>query len=191
MGTNNNRKQNSLIDETKSLCAIGRGVILTNATWIENLLTSIIADCFEPTDKDNSSMGFEIPLTDKAIALKGIILKRMDFRDKIEVFTECVQVANPTVYKDNLPLIKCITKELNTLREFRNLLAHSPADWSWTQDNHIFTISQYKKELCKLSKSMKTDWNQKLTGGLRCGHSYFSYGILSISDLNTPKSMLN
>lgn len=106
-----------------------RGGIIDFAINIENTLTDIIAWCFYPTEKE---WGVDIfnQLDKNGIILKSTLLRRLNFSDKIDVLKIIILTKNllPMVQYKNL--IAEIIKDLNHIREFRNLLAHSPLDVS-------------------------------------------------------------
>ena len=106
-----------------------RGGIIDFAINIENTLTDIIAWCFYPTEK-KWDVDVSNQLDNNGIILKTTLLRKLDFRDKIELLKTII------LSKDLLPMIQHksliagITNDLNHVREFRNLLAHSPLDVS-------------------------------------------------------------
>ena len=134
--------------------AIGRGTVLTMAAEVEDLLTSIIAWCFSPICEELDGEVDSL-LSETAIALKSIILRRIDFSEKIALLEQCVQFRNEGIYKSNRKLIKQVKKDLDKVREFRNSLAHLPMDTSkeyvqqfsgqLTSDSDSFQVLEYKK----------------------------------------------
>lgn len=106
-----------------------RGGIIDFAINIENTLTDIIAWCFYPTEKEWDVDIFN-QLDKNGIILKSTLLRRLNFSDKIDVLKIIILTKNllPMVQYKNL--IAEIIKDLNHIREFRNLLAHSPLDVS-------------------------------------------------------------
>jgi hypothetical protein len=93
-------------------------------------------------------------LSETAIALKSIILRKIDFSEKIALLEQCVQFTNEVIYKSNRKLIRQVTKELDNIRKFRNLLAHSRMDTSKeyieqllsqeTSDSDSFQVLEYR-----------------------------------------------
>ena len=134
--------------------AMGRGIVLTLAAGIEDLLTSIIAWCFSPTYEELDGE-IDSLLTQTAIGMKSIILRKIDFSEKIALLDQCVQFTSEAIYKSDRKLIREIKKELEAIRTFRNLLAHSPMDISddyieqllsrLISDSEGFQVIEYKK----------------------------------------------
>lgn len=106
-----------------------RGGIIDFSTNIENTLTDIIAWCFYPTKKDWDVDIFN-QLDNNGIILKSTLLRRLDFSDKIDVLKLIILTKNLLPMVQHKNLIAEITKDLNHIRVFRNLLAHSPLDVS-------------------------------------------------------------
>lgn len=171
----------ALVDKA-SASAIGRGVILETTASVEDLLTSIIAWCFSPTydELDGEVDGL---LSPTAIGLKSIVLRKVDFSEKIELFKECVEFASEQIYESNSRMINELPKNLHKVRKFRNLLAHSPMDSSkeYTEqllsqlpsDSESFQVIEYKKgkvhkrnvssdELIKGIERASLTWHQLL-----------------------------
>jgi len=135
-------------------CVTIRGGIIDYAVWIENTLTDIIAWCCYPTsgrlDED-----FNNQLDENGIILKSLILTKLEFHEKIEILKPLISIKNKDVWNNNLELMKNISKDLNKVREFRNLLAHSPIDTSreafdaWDKCKGVefrpFQVLDYKK----------------------------------------------
>ncbi len=107
-----------------------RGEVIDRSIHIEAILTNIITWCFYPSQHTKCS-DFPETIDANGLALKSLLLRRIDFRDKIEVLKEAILFSKPEVMKANKPLITTIVKELNRVRGFRNLLAHSESDLSW------------------------------------------------------------
>jgi len=106
-----------------------RGGIIDFSINIENTLTDIIAWCFYPTEKDWDVDIFN-QLDNNGIILKSTLLRRLDFSDKIDVLKLIILTKNLLPMVQHKNLIAEITKDLNHIRVFRNLLAHSPLDVS-------------------------------------------------------------
>lgn len=107
-----------------------RGGIIAFAINIENRLTDILAWCFYPTE---TKWPLDIPshLDKNGIVLKSTLLRRLEFSDKIDILKTVITARNLLpMTQDNKNLIKEIIKNLNDIRRFRNLLAHSPLDLS-------------------------------------------------------------
>jgi hypothetical protein len=142
-----------IIGDRALASVIGRGTILSFAADVEDLLTSIIAWCFSPTYQ---MLDGEIDtlLNKMAIGLKSIVLIKIDFVDKIAMLEQCARFSDEDVYLGNCKLIKEIVKELDKIRKFRNLLAHSTMDTSdeyaqkllskLISDNESFQVKIYK-----------------------------------------------
>lgn len=143
----------TLLDRTHA-AIIGRGMIIDITAAVEDLLTSIIAWCFSPT-YDELDGEVDSLLSPMARGLKSIVLRKLDFSEKSGLFKECVQFAREGIYKSNSRMIKEILKNLDKVRKFRNLLAHSPMDSSkeyaeqllsqLTLDSDSFQVLEYKK----------------------------------------------
>lgn len=108
---------------------ISRGGIIDFAINIENTLTDIIAWCFHPTD-NKWDVDIYNQLDEDGIILKALVLRKLDFREKIEIVKAVILAKKLLSWENNKALINNITKELNHVREFRNLLVHSPLDIS-------------------------------------------------------------
>lgn len=104
-----------------------RGGIIDFSINIENTLTDIIAWCFCPTEKEWDVDIFN-QLDENGIILKATLLRRLEFSDKIDILKTVIMEKNflPTAQYKNL--LTKIRKDLNHIREFRNILAHSPLD---------------------------------------------------------------
>lgn len=155
-----------------------RGGIIDFAINIENTLTDIVAWCFYPTENKWDVDIFN-QLDDNGIILKATLLRKLDFRDKIEVLKTVI------LSKDLLPmpqyknLITEITKDLNHIREFRNLLAHSPLDVSKDALKSLtygtaghgtddFQILEYKKGKVKKHKVDRSRIKSEMNIMMRC-----------------------
>ncbi len=101
-----------------------RGFVIGLSTQIENMLTDIIAWCFYPSRYYQQTL-IEDLLDSNGFALKSLILNKINFRDKIEMFRDILLVKNSRIIKTDDKLIKLIVNELDNVRKFRNLLAHS------------------------------------------------------------------
>ena len=106
-----------------------RGGIIDFTISIENTLTDIIAWCFYPTENKWDVDIFN-QLDENGIILKATLLQRLDFRDKIDMLKTIILTKNLLPMAQYKNLIKNITNDLHHIREFRNLLAHSPLDVS-------------------------------------------------------------
>jgi hypothetical protein len=109
--------------------AAKRGKIIDAAIMIENVLTDIITWCFYPAHYESDRRISNL-LDENGVALKSLLLRKIDFRDKIEILKDVILNKKPHVAKSNEALINTIAKELNQVRVFRNLLAHSESDLS-------------------------------------------------------------
>jgi len=115
-----------------------RGGIIDGTTQVENVLTDIIAWCFIPTfEKLDEEVDNQ--LTEKGIALKSLILRKLEFEDKINALEDTVRITNEEIWNANKKLVKEIGKELHKIQKFRNLLAHSPLDTSKEYRNNLTT----------------------------------------------------
>lgn len=108
---------------------ISRGGVIDFAINIENTLTDIIAWCFYPTD-NKWDVDIYNQLDEDGIILKALLLRKIDFYEKIEILKAVILAKKLLPWENNKTLISKITKDLNHVREFRNLLAHSPLDTS-------------------------------------------------------------
>lgn len=108
---------------------INRGGVIDLAINIENTLTDIIAWCFCPTD-NKWDVDIYNQLDEDGINLKALLLRRIDFNEKIKILKDVILTKRLLPWESNKTLIGNITKELNHVRDFRNLLAHSPLDTS-------------------------------------------------------------
>lgn len=106
-----------------------RGGVIDFAINIENTLTDIIAWCFYPTKNKWDGYIYN-QLDEDGIVLKSILLRKLDFSEKIKLLKAVILARKLLPWENNKVLISKITKELNHVREFRNLLAHSPLDTS-------------------------------------------------------------
>jgi hypothetical protein len=127
-----------------------RGEAIDIAIEVENNLTDIISWCFCPSKHS----GYEIPastIDESGITLKSLLLSRIDFRDKIEIFKDVILAKQPQVFKNNKAQINTIVKELDKVRKFRNLLAHSESDLLSLSDDtgsiivDEFQVVEYRK----------------------------------------------
>lgn len=108
---------------------INRGGVIDLAINIENTLTDIIAWCFCPTD-NKWDVDIYNQLDEDGINLKALLLRRIDFNEKIKILKDVILTKSLLPWESNKTLIGNITKELNHVRDFRNLLVHSPLDTS-------------------------------------------------------------
>lgn len=108
----------------------GRGGIIESTTWLENTLTDIIAWCCYPTTGDFLNKDINDQLDKNGIILKSLILVKLEFHEKIMILEKIIRLKDEGVWKKDRKLIKEIVKELNKVREFRNVLAHSPCNTS-------------------------------------------------------------
>lgn len=106
-----------------------RGGILEQVIFLEDILTNVIAWCFYPA-QDKSGGDVTDQLGEDRISLKFLLLRKLDFKDKIDVLKDVVMVKKPDVWETNKELVKGIVNELEKIKDFRNLLAHSPLDMS-------------------------------------------------------------
>jgi len=106
-----------------------RGGIIDFAINVENTLTDIIAWCFYPTE-NKWDVDIYNQLDENGIILKATLLRKIDFRDKIEILETILRSRNLLPGAKNRKLLSEIKKDLNHIRDFRNLLAHSPLDVS-------------------------------------------------------------
>ena len=88
-------EMNTLVDRAQA-SVVGRGMVLHLASELEDLLTSVIAWCFSPT-YDELDGEVDSLLSQGAIALKSIILRRVDFNEKTVRLGECVQFGNEKI----------------------------------------------------------------------------------------------
>lgn len=131
-----------------------RGGIIDFAISVENTLTDIIAWCFYPTE-NKWDVDIYNQLDENGIILKATLLRKIDFRDKIEILETVLRSRNLLPGAKNKKLLSEIRKDLNHIRDFRNLLAHSPLDVSTDSLNSLtysngrgttdFQILEYKK----------------------------------------------
>ena len=101
-----------------------RGFVIGLSAQIENMLTDIIAWCFYPSRYYQQTL-IEDLLDSNGLTLKTLVLNKINFRDKIEMFRDILLVKNSRIIKTDDKLIKLIVNELDEVRKFRNLLAHS------------------------------------------------------------------
>jgi uncharacterized protein YutE (UPF0331/DUF86 family) len=115
--------------EAYTTSTTSRGAIIDLAIIIENTLTDIIAWCFYPTKKRWNLDIFD-QLDENGIILKATLLRRLEFSDKIDILKMVISAKNLLQMAQHKDLIVQITTDLNHIRKFRNLLAHSPLDLS-------------------------------------------------------------
>lgn len=127
-----------LLDAMFSRSLTARGGIIDGATQVENILTDIIAWCFFPTF-EKLDEEIDNQLEEKGIILKSLILRKLEFEDKINMLKDLIVVTNEELWNNNVQLIKEIRKELHKIQKFRNLLAHSPLDTSKEYRNQLTT----------------------------------------------------
>jgi len=109
--------------------ATKRGKIIDFNITIENTLTDIITWCFYPSKY--SSGEYISDLLDKdGLVLKSLLLRKIEFREKIKILKDVIIAKKPHIAESYKALISTIVEELNQVREFRNLLAHSESDIS-------------------------------------------------------------
>lgn len=104
-----------------------RGAIIGSAIHVENNLTDIITWCFYPLESSRDEMVDEL-IDKNGIALKSLLLSKINFRDKIDMLQEAIEYRKPDILKTNKALVKNIVKELHKVRTFRNLVAHSESE---------------------------------------------------------------
>lgn len=129
-----------------------RGGILEQVILLEDILTNVIAWCFYPAP-DKSGGDVTEQLGEDGISLKFLILSKLDFKDKIDVLKDVIMAKKPDVWENNKQLVTGVVKELENIKRFRNLLAHSPLDRSKEyllsdEDNagaKSFKVLQYQK----------------------------------------------
>lgn len=131
-------------------CIQNRGGIVDSAIRAENILTDILAWCLYPV-AGNVFDETGNQLDENGIIVKSLILNKIDFRNKINLLQDLVSMKFPDEFNQNRQLMSDIVKLLNKVREFRNLLAHSPSDDSEEAleldiaDEHSFRIIRYRK----------------------------------------------
>jgi len=124
-----------------------RGEVIALSSQIENMLTDIIAWCFSPSNY-YEQMLIEDLLDANGFALKSLLLNKVDFRDKIEIFRDILLVKYSRIIRTDDKLIKLIIKELDNVRKFRNLLAHSELSYprgSIEEIKDTIYITEFKK----------------------------------------------
>jgi hypothetical protein len=141
-------------EENYLACITGRGAIIDLATMVEDTLTDIIAWCFYPTVGDFYRGNITEQLDQNGIILKSLILAKLEFHEKIEIVEKIVRLKKAEVWENHRKLIKEIVKDLDEVRKFRNVLAHSPVDWkeyldapdeeAKVQDLDSFLILEYR-----------------------------------------------
>ena len=77
--------------------------------------------------------------------LKSLVLGRLDFNEKIDIFEPAIKLTNNQVWEKNQPLIKEIRKLLNKVRIFRNYMAHCQLDMSDKAVNRALTERELGK----------------------------------------------
>jgi hypothetical protein len=129
-----------------------RGEVINIAVEIENSLSDIISACFFPPVAPKGIMGVDT-LNKMGIALKTLILSKIDFRDKIEILKDVLIVMKPNVMMRNKSFINKIIKDIDKVRVFRNILAHSginvelnnTIEKSDSKQHEILHVTEYKK----------------------------------------------
>lgn len=101
-----------------------RGEIINLTTKIENTLTDIFACIFCP-ENFSSDVKANKSLNKERIELKSLLLNKINFRYKIESLKDILLVKKPDILESNKAFIKTLLKELDKVREFRNIIAHS------------------------------------------------------------------
>ena len=119
---------------TKKYASLKRGEILDITSEIENILKEIIARIFYPDVFISNNIDNDF-LAIKRLQLKSLLLRKVDFRDQIEILKDILLVMKPEIYENHKAIILKIRKELDKVRLLRNLLAHSELDL------HIRTFS--------------------------------------------------
>jgi hypothetical protein len=113
-----------ILDKTEKYSSLKRGKIINLATQVESTLTDILAHIFYPgrytPDIESTKL-----LVKQRVELKSLLLSKIDFRDKIESLNNAILVKKPEALENNRIFIKTLVKELNEVRKFRNLIAHS------------------------------------------------------------------
>lgn len=143
---------------------INRGTIIELASDIENELTNIITWCFYPAQYSIKLLTDEL-LDENGIMLKSIILRKLDFCDKINILKEVILAKKPEIWNNYSHLIRDIISNLDKARDFRNLMAHASSDLSdkylksvnsnTYKQSKEFQIIEYKK-----GKLIKHRFNQ-------------------------------
>lgn len=125
------KKQTAILFEklykTEKYSSSKRGEIINLTTKIENTLTDIFARIFCP-GKYTPDIEATKLLVKQRVELKSLLLWKIDFRDKIESLNSVILVKQPEILENNRTFIKTLIKELNEVREFRNIIAHSELD---------------------------------------------------------------
>lgn len=116
-----------IFEKTEKYSSLKRGDIIHLTTQIENTLTDIFAHIFYP-GKYMPDIEATKLLVKERIEFKSLILWKIDFRDKIESLNNTILVKKPKILENNKVFIKTLVKELNKVREFRNIIAHSELD---------------------------------------------------------------
>jgi hypothetical protein len=106
-----------------------RGEIIAEAISVENNLTDIITWFFYPSKYLIDETIYNTS-ENNSLILRSLILGSISFRDKIELLKDIVIIKNPEIMNNYIELTKNIFKELDRVRKFRNLLAHSESDLS-------------------------------------------------------------
>lgn len=132
---------------TKKYASLKRGEILNITSKIENILKEIIVRIFYPNVFISNSIDRDF-LAIKRLQLKSLLLRKIDFRDQIESLKNILLVMKPEIYENHKANISKIIKELDRIRIFRNLLAHSELDLNIRTFNS--DIEDKTRELCFL-----------------------------------------
>ncbi|OGO03405.1 MAG: hypothetical protein A2Y59_03905 [Chloroflexi bacterium RBG_13_52_14] len=117
-------------EENYLACIAGRGGIIDLTTMVENTLIDIIAWCFYPTAFDFHQGNINEQLDEDGIILKSLLLAKLEFHERTEIIQKIIRIKKAEVWENYRKLIKEIVKELDEVRKFRNMLAHSPIDWN-------------------------------------------------------------
>ena len=113
--------------KTEKYSSSKRGEIINLTTKIENTLTDIFACIFYPGKYTQDIEATKL-LVKERIEFKSLILWKINFRDKIEDLYNTILVKKPEIIETNKAFVKTLVKELNKVREFRNIIAHSELD---------------------------------------------------------------
>jgi hypothetical protein len=101
-------------------------------------------------------------LNEEGTIFKSLILNKIDFRDKIVTLKDLIKVKKPQVLGKNKALITSIIKELDEIREFRNIMAHAEFDISIEFLDSAYNLSNKKLEKYQFIEYKKGKITRKL-----------------------------
>jgi len=177
---------------------LNRGVIIEHASDIENELSNIITWCFYPAKYTAKKVSNEL-LDENGIIFKSIILNKLDFVDKIRILKEVILAKKPDIWKHHSNLLKDIISNIDKVRIFRNIIAHSSSDLSVNylesidmgtyEKNKEFQVIEFKNGRLIKHKINEIKFESEKWNSVRTGLKLSQLFALINNDLETYKDL--